>query len=77
MQMLTTHKSTLLALLELIRFLGDDDPFELVAHQLPHATSECDAAHGVQQEIYTEIGVVEEHGELLETPEELGQIFLP
>jgi len=39
------------------------------AHQLPQAATEVDAAHGVQQEVNGEVGVVQGHGDLLPEPE--------
>lgn len=48
--------------------------FQHFAQQLLQATAERDAAHSVQQEVDAEVGVVEEHEELLQTPEQIGRV---
>jgi hypothetical protein len=41
---------------------------EFLAYELKHTSAERDAAHGVEKEVDAEVGVVEKHEELLQTP---------
>jgi hypothetical protein len=42
---------------------------ELIAYKLKHTSAERDATHRVQEEVDAEVGVVEKHKELLQTPQ--------
>jgi hypothetical protein len=44
---------------------------------LNHTSAERDAAHGVQEEVDAEVGVVEKHEELLQTPKRGGGLLAP
>lgn len=46
-----------------------------LAQQLLQAAAERDPAHGVQQEVDAEVGVVEEHEELLQAPQQVGRVL--
>lgn len=43
--------------------------FQYFTQQLLETTSKRDTAHGVKEEIDTEVSIVEKHEELLQTPE--------
>lgn len=62
-------------LFNLTRFPAD--PFQFVPHELPESSPERYTAHGIQQEVDTEVRVIEEHCELLGTPQNIRRRSLP